>query len=94
MKLNITILALALSSQSAFAFQCKTVMGGCPTDTGVVSSKKSVQIWASKLLIQKKLLLHLQKQMARAVQLLRLNYRLKSNSASGLLQTLNKISLK
>jgi hypothetical protein len=38
MKLNITILALTLSSQSAFAFQCNTVMGGCPTDTGVITS--------------------------------------------------------
>jgi hypothetical protein len=38
MKLNIIVLALALSSQSAFAFQCNTVMGGCPADTGAVTS--------------------------------------------------------
>ncbi|MDI1360676.1 hypothetical protein [Methylotenera sp.] len=38
MKLNIIVLALALSSQTAFAYQCNTVMGGCPTDTGVVTS--------------------------------------------------------
>ncbi|WP_041359534.1 hypothetical protein [Methylotenera versatilis] len=38
MKLNMIALALALSSQTAFAYQCNTVMGGCPTDTGVVTS--------------------------------------------------------
>jgi hypothetical protein len=32
------VLALALSSQSAFAYQCNTVMGGCPTDTGIATS--------------------------------------------------------
>ena len=38
MKFNMIVLALALSSQTAFAYQCNTVMGGCPTDTGVVTS--------------------------------------------------------
>ena len=38
MKFNTIVLALALSSQTAFAYQCNTVMGGCPTDTGVVTS--------------------------------------------------------
>ena len=38
MKFNMIVLALALSSQTAFAYQCNTVMGGCPTDSGVVTS--------------------------------------------------------
>lgn len=38
LKLNMIVLALALSSQTAFAYQCNTVMGGCPTDTAVVTS--------------------------------------------------------
>ncbi|MDI1308834.1 MAG: hypothetical protein PSV17_05280 [Methylotenera sp.] len=38
MKLNLIVLALAISSQSALAYQCNTVMGGCPTDTSVATS--------------------------------------------------------
>ncbi len=38
MKLNMIVLALTLSSQTAFAYQCNTVMGGCPTDTTAVTS--------------------------------------------------------
>lgn len=38
MKLNMIVLAVALTSQTAFAYQCNTVMGGCPTDNGVVTS--------------------------------------------------------
>lgn len=38
MKLNMMVLALAITSQNAFAYQCNTVMGGYPTDTGVVTS--------------------------------------------------------
>jgi len=38
MKFNMVVLALALTSQTAFAYQCNTVMGGCPTDNGVATS--------------------------------------------------------
>lgn len=38
MKNAIIVLALTLSSQTAFAFQCNTVMGGCPVDTTAVTS--------------------------------------------------------
>jgi hypothetical protein len=38
MKQKIILLAFVLSSPTAFAFQCNTVMGGCPTDTNSATS--------------------------------------------------------
>lgn len=42
MKLGFIALVLSTFTTTAFAFECNTVMGGCPTDNGQVTSSHMV----------------------------------------------------
>ncbi len=80
MKFNTIVLALALSSQTAFAYQCNTVMGGCPTDTGVVTSTHMRSDLGVTVAHPESPQQPLQKQVLLEAQVLLLSYLLKSNT--------------